>query len=299
MATIDVLIPTMRRPTALAITLTSLLGQTFRDFDVVVSDQSEDETIMRTEELQVVFDALRWHGHRVEVHHRPERRGMAEQRDFLLGRSGAPYAHFVDDDVILDPPVMQRMLEVLSQEGCGFVGCPAAGLRYLGDVRPQEQQIELWEGPVRPERFGPDDAPLDRSLVNRAANPLHLEKRLASDGEGGVVRYKVAWVGGANVLFDRRKLLGVGGFSFWHELPADHAGEEVLVQLLLLNLHGGCGILPCGTYHLCLPTNVTDRRRNAVELLGRKQRELGLAQDEVPATRRSSASQSSRKRPRP
>jgi hypothetical protein len=75
-----------------------------------------------------VFDALGWHGHRVEIHHRPERRGMAEQRVFLLGRAAAPYAHFVDDDVILDPPVMERMPGVLRQEGCGFVACPAAGL---------------------------------------------------------------------------------------------------------------------------------------------------------------------------
>src|SRR5438067_5987651 len=63
MATVDVLIPTVGRPTALAITLTSLLGQTFRDFDVVVSDQSEDEVAAGSEELQVLFDALRWHGH--------------------------------------------------------------------------------------------------------------------------------------------------------------------------------------------------------------------------------------------
>ncbi|MDF2761602.1 MAG: glycosyltransferase family 2 protein, partial [Thermomicrobiales bacterium] len=48
--------------------------------------------------------------------------------------------------------------------------------------------------------------------------------------------------------------------------PPEHAGEEVVVQFLLLNRYGGCGILPCGTYHLGLPTNVPDRRRNATEL---------------------------------
>ncbi len=88
------------------------------------------------------------------------------------------------------------------------------------------------------------------------------------------MRYKVAWVGGANVLFDRAKLLEVGGFSFWRDLPPEHSGEEVLVELLLLHAHGGCGILPCGTYHLCLPTNVPDRRRDAVELLDRRLAEL-------------------------
>jgi hypothetical protein len=49
-------------------------------------------------------------------------------------------------------------------------------------------------------------------------------------------------------------------------LPPEHAGEEVVVQFLLLNRFGGCGLLPSGTYHLGLPTNVPDRRRNATEL---------------------------------
>ena len=39
---IDILIPTYRRPAALAVTLTSLCAQTYRGFRVVVSDQTED-----------------------------------------------------------------------------------------------------------------------------------------------------------------------------------------------------------------------------------------------------------------
>jgi hypothetical protein len=159
---------------------------------------------------------------------------------------------------------MERMLAVLKEERCGFVGCPATGLEHLGDVRPHQQAIELWEGPVRPEPFTPDNIPWDRHKVNNAANPLHLEGQLAADGD--IVRYKVAWVGGANVLYDRAKLIDVGGFSWWDRLPPEHAGEEVVVQFLLIRRYGGCGILPSGTYHLGLPTNVADRTRNATEL---------------------------------
>jgi hypothetical protein len=75
-------------------------------------------------------------------------------------------------------------------------------------------------------------------------------------------------VGGANVLYDREKLLNVGGFSWWERLPREHAGEEVVAQFLLIRTYGGCGILPSGTYHLGLPTNVEDRRCNATELFG-------------------------------
>src|SRR5919205_1203086 len=147
MALVDVLIPTYRRKTGLTVVLTSLLGQTFTDFDVIISDQTEeDAAYLDSVEIQTLVRALRWHGHQVALHcHRP-RRGMAEQRQFLLAQSQAPFIHYVDDDVLLDPPVMERMVGVLRAEGCGFVGCAATGLGWLADVRPHEQQIEPWNG---------------------------------------------------------------------------------------------------------------------------------------------------------
>src|SRR6266566_4003462 len=201
MALIDVLIPTYRRKTGLAVVLTSLLGQTFRDFNVIVSDQTEEESYLDSIEIATLVRALRWHGHRVALHRHLPRRGLAEQRQFLLEQSRAPYVHYLDDDVLLDPPVVERMLDVLMAEGCGFVGCPATGLSYLDDVRPHQQHIETWTGPVVPEPFERDTIPWERHRVNNAANPLHLEQRLVAKGQ--VVRYKIAWVGGANVLYDR------------------------------------------------------------------------------------------------
>lgn len=272
MAQVDVLIPTFNRNVGLAMVLSSLLGQTFTDFDVVISDQTPGASPLDTVEIQTAVRALEWHGHRVSLHRGRARRGMAEQRHFLLSQSDATYAHFIDDDVLLDPGVMERMMEVMRREGCGFVGCPATGLEHLDDVRPHQQHIELWEGPVRPEPFAPNDLPWDRHTVNNAANPLHLERRLAPNGE--TIRYKVAWVGGANVLYDREKLIDVGGFSFWRRLPPNHAGEEVVVQFLLIRKYGGCGILPSGTYHLGLPTNVVDRTHNADTLFAELIREF-------------------------
>lgn len=267
MARVDVLIPTCRRQTGLAIVLTSLLGQTFRDFNVIISDQTEEEqSYLESIEIQTLVRALRWHGHEVALHRHLPRRGMAEQRQFLLEQSSAPYVHFIDDDILLDPPTMERMLSVLEEERCGFVGCPAPALHLLHDERPHQQKIEVWTGPVQPEPFDVDNIPWERHLVNNAANPLHLEQKLVHDGQ--IIRYKVAWVGGANVLFDRTKLLSVGGFSWWEQLPPEHAGEEVVVQFLLIRKYGGCGILPCGTYHIGLPTNVEDRQCNATRLFG-------------------------------
>ena len=266
MALVDVLIPTFRRKVGLAVVLTSLLGQTFTDFDVTVSSQTEPEQdYLGDIEIQTLVQALRLRGHRVTLLQHLPRRGLAEHRQFLLDQSRAPYVHFLDDDVLLEPPVMERMFHVIRSEGCGFVGCPAIGLWFLDDYRPHElRHFELWEGPVRPEPFTPDRLPWDRHKVNNAGNPFHLERLYCRGGQ--VVRYKVAWVGGANVLYDRAKLLSVGGFSWWERLPPEHAGEEVVAQFLLIRKYGGCGILPSGTYHLGMPTTVPQRKRNASEL---------------------------------
>lgn len=267
MATIDVLIPTYERKTGLAMVLTGLLGQTFTDFNVIVSDQSDEQnSYLDTLEIQTAVQALRYHGHRVELHRRLPRRGLAEHRQFLLEQSSAPYVHYLDDDVVIEPRVMERLLSVVRTDGCGFAGAAAAGLMYLEDVRPHQQGIEVWEGPVRPEPITPESIPEHRHSVNVAANPLHVEQRLTPTGE--TVRYKIAWIGGANVVYDRAKLLDVGGFSFWDRLPAKHAGEDAVVQFLLIHAYGGCGVLPSGTYHLCLETTVPDRETNATELFG-------------------------------
>src|SRR5436305_10941453 len=118
LALVDVLIPTFRRKTGLAVVLTSLLGQTFTDFDVIISDQTEeDRTYLDSIEIQTLVRALKWHGHSVMLHRHLPRNGLAEQRQFLLQQSHAPYVHYLDDDVLLDPPVMERMLDVLRVEG--------------------------------------------------------------------------------------------------------------------------------------------------------------------------------------
>lgn len=58
----------------------------------------------------------------------------------------------------------------------------------------------------------------------------------------------------------RTKLRELGGYSFWQELPPEHCGEDVLVQLRLMERYGGCGIIPSGVYHQELPTTIVDRR---------------------------------------
>ncbi|MGF1538801.1 MAG: glycosyltransferase family 2 protein [Elainellaceae cyanobacterium] len=89
MTSIDILIPTYNRATALAVTLAGLCAQTVTDFNVVISDQS-DHAVASTGEVQAVCRVLRAKGHGVTIHRHLPRRGIAEQRQFLLNQATTP-----------------------------------------------------------------------------------------------------------------------------------------------------------------------------------------------------------------
>lgn len=264
---VDVLIPTCGRPVALALTLTALDAQTCGALRIVVSDQGDPPAVDSVRELQTVLRLLQAHGRSVEWHRHLPRRGLAEQRQFLLDQARAPRVLFLDDDVLIEPDLIERMQRALDEQRCGFVGSAVLGLSYRDDHRPHQQAIEFWDGPVQPERLAPDGPEWARHQLHSAANLWHVQQRLGLTGDTQRV-YRVAWVGGC-VMFDTAKLREAGGFGFWSELPAAHCGEDVLAQLRVMARFGGCGLIPSGAYHQELPTTVARRDCDAPRALPR------------------------------
>ena len=260
---VDVLIPTRDRESALAITLTALAAQTLKPLRIIISDQSESSPVFARPELVGLLRFLRHTGYLVDTHHHLPARGMAEQRAFLLAQAQAPCCLFLDDDVITEPNLIERMHTVLRREACGFVGSALHGLSFLGDRRPDQQRIQFWDNSVKPERIHPESQQWTRHHLHSAANLMHLQQQLSvTQTSTDTCTYKVAWVGGC-VMFDTSKLRACNGFDFWTELPSQHCGEDVLAQLRVMARFGGCAILPSGAYHLELPTRVPVREPNA------------------------------------
>lgn len=264
MNAITILIPTCNRPDSLAVLLTSLAAQTFSDFSVIISDQS-DESITRNGSLLAAIRVLKAHGNTVEIYKHLPKRGVAEQRQFLLDHSESPYSLFMDDDLILEPWVVRTMFETITQTRCGFVGQAPIGLSFVHDFRPQEQQVAFWEETVTPEDVRPKSAKWQRYKLHSAANIYHVQNLLRLTPEKRKL-YKIAWIGGC-VLYDTQKLRDCRGFRFWRQLPKDHCGEDVLVELRVMRRYGGCGMLPSGVYHQEVPTTLPERNVNAPEVL--------------------------------
>lgn len=288
MPAVDVLVPTRDRPVELATTLAGLAAQlaptdppcpTFR---VVVSDQSGSPDTPAPLDTPASFDtpsattlvrALRYRGVEVELLRHLPRRGITEQRAFLLAQAGAPAVLFLDDDVWLEPGVLARLHDALTTLGCGFVAAAMQGLSHVDDRRPAEcDPFAVWDGPVEPETITKDGPAWARWTLHNAANGVHLAEDLGLDARDGPVPppgrwtpYRIAWAAGC-VLFDRAALVDAGGFDFWREVPADTHGEDVLSQQRVMARRGGAGILPSGALHQQSATTIPHRSGSAVDL---------------------------------
>jgi GT2 family glycosyltransferase len=262
---VEVLIPCYERPAELAVTLSGLAAQVDADFGVVLSDQSA-QPIWEEHSVAAMVRLLRAQGRRVLCERNLPRRGLAQQRQFLLDHSAAPFVLFLDSDVWLEPGVITRLQRALMEYGGGFIGSAVQGLSYLDDRRPEEwQSFELWEGPIEPEPIPRSGPAHERWKLHNAANLCHIAAGTDLADRDFLV-YRVAWVG-ACVMYDRQRLVECGGFEFWDRLPAAHAGEDVLAQWQVMRRYGGGALLPSGAVHLETPTTVTDRSTEAAELL--------------------------------
>ena len=257
MTSVDILLPTFNRLPSLIMCLSGVAGQSCTHFRLIVSDQS-DEPAHENTVVQSLVRIIEARGGTVEWHYRAPSQGIAEQRDFLLKEAAARYVLYLDDDVWMEPTVLQNLLEVIQEQGCGFVGAFPNGLSYRDDYRPHQQHIEFWDGPITPEVVQPESAQWERNVLHRAANLYHVSLQFPY-GERRL--YKVAWIA-ACILYDREKLLEIGGFSFWDRLPRYQSGEEVLVQNLMMRRWGGASIIPSGTYFSEMPTTVLNENNS-------------------------------------
>ncbi len=265
MAEVSVLIPTYNRLTALAVTLTSLSLQTFKDFSVIISDQSENNEINTNPSLQTIYRILESYGCDLHVIRHLPKKGIAEQRQFLLAQSKSIYSLFLDDDLFLEPFVVSNLFQAIKEEKCGYVGQAVIGLSYKDDYRPYQEQIEFWQSKVKPEKIDYNSVEWQRYKLHNAANIYHIQKKLNITPKNQK-KYKISWVGGCT-MYDTKKLISTGGFSFWKKLPENHCGEDVLAQMRVMRKYGGCGLIPSGVYHQELPTTIFNREINAPEVL--------------------------------
>ena len=115
---ISIIIPTMNRPEVLEnICLPSLAVQSFRDFEVIVWDASDNDQsqIVVNEFLEKYRDlSIRYFS--------APRRGLTSQRNDAVKFAKGDIILFIDDDVSLEPNFLEELLKVYNSDKQKIIG---------------------------------------------------------------------------------------------------------------------------------------------------------------------------------
>ena len=126
---VSILMPTHERPQFFKLALESALAQTYRNIEIIVSDNSEDD---RTEELIKAYAADE------RIHYMRDA-GLPALRNWLKpleGMRGEYFAYLFDDDLYA-PEKIERMADALSMEdGIAFVTSHRCAIDEAGNIVP-------------------------------------------------------------------------------------------------------------------------------------------------------------------
>jgi glycosyltransferase involved in cell wall biosynthesis len=131
---VSVLIPTYQYARFLPEAIDSVLGQQFRDFEVIISDDAS------TDGSAEVLRAYAGRDPRIEVHVQPRNLGMVAHWNWCLRRARGDYVKFVfGDDRLVSRGALGRMVAMLDDHPGGVM---AASARLVMDEA--SQVTDLW-----------------------------------------------------------------------------------------------------------------------------------------------------------
>ncbi|HEV2495127.1 MAG TPA: glycosyltransferase [Terriglobia bacterium] len=132
---VSVCIPTFNRARYLRAAIESVLGQNFRDLEVIVSDDgSSDQT---SDLVRSMADA------RFRYTRNPSRLGLWANTNQCLARASGKYVIILQDDDALLPGLLRREVEVLESEP-GVVLVHAAARRVDADSHLIDEPPQSW-----------------------------------------------------------------------------------------------------------------------------------------------------------
>lgn len=239
---VDILLMTCNRLPSLIACLSGIAGQSVANFRLIVSDGSE-QPARDSETVRSLLRIITARGATVTWFDRP-RFEPAPEAAFLLGQASAEYVLLIEDNAWLAPQTLQKLLDTIQEQQCGFVGAQPDALVENSDRSSGGKHFDLWDGSVQPEAIEPGQREWLRERLNQNSTFTNLSLRVPP---GQQYMYKIAFATGA-VLYHRQKLSSVGGFSSV-ETNSGFPSSTAAAQNRLMRQYGGCSLLPSGVYH--------------------------------------------------
>ena len=109
---------TKDRPTELALLLQSLRTQTIQNFNILILDDGSETPLVNYYFINYLINRLKFEGHNVKMIRNQISVGVSKARqqlvDYSLEHGKEEYFVRVDDDVILEPNYLEKLLKILT-----------------------------------------------------------------------------------------------------------------------------------------------------------------------------------------
>lgn len=141
-------VPTRNRPSYLGTLLSSLLSQSFSNWDLILVNDG-DENLEGFHFLEGIFNIIEYKGHGLKIIPGPQA-GPAQAHNVILANSQNELIMRVDDDVYLNPDYIEILYEFMAnRENVGAVGGRLLNIHHLktGFSHPLGEHKE-WNGRI-------------------------------------------------------------------------------------------------------------------------------------------------------
>ena len=177
---VSILIPAFR-PEFLDVSIATSLGQTWRDFELIISDDSAG-----TDVESVVS---KWEDSRIRYVRNPNRGLPGANRDHLISLATGKYMKFLHDDDFLFPETLERLTEAAEKSAAAVVFSSWCVIDEMGRPGQLVEAVESGEERVFPtEEFfervvaqrlnlvgGPSHVLLERDALQAIPDPFDLQ----------------------------------------------------------------------------------------------------------------------------
>lgn len=146
MSTVSIIIPFYNEEEVLPRCLDSVLGQTYRDIEVILADGAS------TDRSGAIADAYADRDKRVRVVHQAKRNGISGGRNDALAVATGSLVQFVDADDKLNPEMTELLVRDM-RDGCDMVASGFDFITVRGDRVRKETYLPEIEGEMPAQRF--------------------------------------------------------------------------------------------------------------------------------------------------
>ncbi|MHB8152789.1 MAG: glycosyltransferase family 2 protein, partial [Bacillati bacterium] len=161
---VSILIPAFR-PDFLDLCIACVLAQSFKDFELIISDDSSGDAVGSV--------VSKWQDPRIRYRSNPTRQVLGANRDFLITEARGRYIKFLFDDDMLFPQAVEHLVTAARREGAALVYHARYDINAVGAVRRAAIAAPLGEERrIDPDLFFTGVIGTSRNFIGEPSNIL-------------------------------------------------------------------------------------------------------------------------------